>query len=99
MNPVNRLKPVEFGGNFNTPKMTKLLQGADDMVVDLQRTAQLTPDQSNNITRAFASLKRALREGNTNGVNRSYEKVINELGDVPVTTPNIKILINQIYSF
>jgi hypothetical protein len=96
MNPVNRLKPVEFGGNFNTPKMTKLLQGADDMVVDLQRTAQLTPEQSNNITRAFASLKRALREGNTNGVNRSYEKVINELGDVPVTTPNIKILINQI---
>ena len=41
MNPVNRLKPVEYGGVFNTPKMTKLISGAENMMFDLSKTANL----------------------------------------------------------
>jgi len=96
MNPVNRLKPVEFGGNFNTPKMTNLIQGADDMLVDLSRTANLDQVQSANISQAFASLKRALREGRPNGVNQSYTAVMNELNAIRNPSQNVRVLINQI---
>jgi hypothetical protein len=96
MNPVNRLKPIEYGGNFNTPKMTNLIQGADDMLVDLSRTANLDQVQSANISLAMSSLKRALREGRPNGVNQSYEKLMNELNAVRNPAQNVRVLINQI---
>ena len=96
MNPVNRLKPVEYGGNFSTPKMTNLIQGADDMIVDLSRTANLDQVQSANISQAMSSLKRALREGRANGVNQSYTAVMNELNAIRNPAQNVRVLINQI---
>jgi hypothetical protein len=96
MNPVNRLKPIEYGGNFNTPKMTNLIQGADDMVVDLSRTANLSQVRSANLSQAMGSLKRALREGNANGVNQSYTALMNELNAIPAPAQNVRVLINQI---
>ena len=96
MNPVNRLKPIEYGGNFNTPKMTNLIQGADDMIVDLSRTANLDQVQSANISQAMSSLKRALREGRANGVNQSYTAVMNELNAIRNPAQNVRVLINQI---
>ena len=96
MNPVNRLKPVEYGGNFNTPKMTKLIQGSQQMINDLSLTANLSQVRSANLSQAFGSLKRSLREGNANGVNQSYTALMNELNAIPAPGQNIRVLINQI---
>jgi len=96
MNPVNRLKPVEYGGNFNTPKMTKLIQGSQQMINDLSLTANLSQVRSANLSQAFGSLKRSLREGNANGVNKSYTALMNELNAIPAPGQNIRVLINQI---
>ena len=96
MNPVNRLKPIEYGGNFNTPKMTKLIQGSEQMLNDLSLTANLSQVRSANLSQAFGSLKRALREGNANGVNQSYTALMNELNAIPAPGQNIRVLINQI---
>ena len=95
MNPVNRLKPIEYGGNFNTPKMTKLIQGSEQMLNDLSLTANLSQVRSANLSQAFGSLKRALREGNANGVNQSYTALMNELNAIPAPGQNIRVLINK----
>ena len=96
MNPVNRLKPVEYGGVFNTRKMNKLISGAENMMFDLNKTANLPVTVYNNISTSMASLKRALYEGNANGVNQSYKLLMKELDSISSPPQNIKTLINQI---
>tara|TARA_R100000664_G_C2754234_1_gene141790 strand:- start:368 stop:2266 length:1899 start_codon:yes stop_codon:yes gene_type:complete len=96
MNPVNRLKPVEYGGVFNTRKMNKLISGAENMMFDLNKTANLPVTVYNNISTSMASLKRALYEGNVNGVNQSYKLLMKELDSISSPPQNIKTLINQI---
>jgi len=108
MNPVNRLKPIEYGGTFNTPKIEKLLAGTSSMVEDLVKTAGATTNPSTTMVdsvltlrNAVGGLSRAIKEGRPNSIQRNYESLIENLNNIGglsrATQPqNIRVLINQI---
>ena len=53
MNPVNRLKPVEFGGVFTSPKVDTILKGVTSQIDDLSKTSPVA-------ARIFPTIKRNL---------------------------------------
>jgi len=100
MNPVNRLKPIEYGGTFNTPKIEKLLAGTSSMVEDLVKTAGVTTNPE-ALRNAVGGLSRAIKEGRPNGIQRNYESLIETLNNIgglarDTQPQNIRVLINQI---
>ena len=79
MNPVNRLKPVEFGGVFTSPKIDTILKGVTSQIDDLTKTAPAGNAIFPNIKRNLEGLKRAIQSGDQNSIKRTYETLRSDL--------------------
>ena len=98
LNPVNRLKPVEYGGVFSSPKMDTIFKGLNSKIDDLAKTTGADfkfPDIEPNII----GLKRAIQSGDQNSIKQLSQKLIKDLIDLrndPGTTQNARVQINGI---
>ena len=97
MNPVNRLKPVEFGGVFNAPKVDIIFKGLNSKIDDLAKTTANPkfPDIEVNL----AGLKRAIQSGDQNSITQLSKVLRKELTDLknsPATTQNARVQINGV---
>ena len=98
MNPVNRLKPVEFGGVFNSPKVDTILKGLSSKIDDLAKTNQqilVFPD----LKRSLDGLKRAIQSGDQNSIKNISNNLRAELLDLKKSstiTQNARAQINGV---
>ena len=98
LNPVNRLKPVEYGGVFSSPKMDTIFKGLNSKIDDLAKTTGADfkfPDIEPNII----GLKRAIQSGDQNSIKQLSQKLRKDLIDLrndPGTTQNARVQINGI---
>jgi len=79
MNPVNRLKPVEFGGVFTSPKVDTILKGVTSQIDDLSKTSPVAARIFPTIKRNFEGLKRAIQSGDQNSIQRNYTELRSDL--------------------
>ena len=79
MNPVNRLKPVEYGGVFTSPKIDTILKGVTSQIDDLSKTSPVAARIFPTIKRNLESLKRAIQSGDQNSIQRSYTVLRSDL--------------------
>jgi len=96
MNPVNRLKPVEYGGVFNTPKVDIIFKGLNSKIGDLAKTTGLNSKFTDENLRG---LKRAIQSGDQNGVmqlSQILRKDLIALRNDPGTTQNARAQINGV---
>ena len=107
MNPVNRLKPVEFGGVFTSPKVDTIFKGLNSKLDDLAKTnPELTIRYSNDIAPAFKDtkrrlegLKRAIQTGDQNSIAKLYVNLRADLSDLKKSTAisqNSRVQINGV---
>jgi len=82
MNPANRLKAIEYGGVFDSPKINTILQGVTSRLDDLTKTAPnlLTPYES--IRPNIRSLERAIKNGDQNSVQNAYKVIKKEIDNI-----------------
>ena len=98
LNPVNRLKPVEYGGVFSSPKMDTIFKGLNSKIDDLAKTTGADfkfPDIEPNII----GLKRAIQSGDQNSIKQLSQKLRKDLIDLrndPGTTQNARVQINGV---
>jgi|TARA_X000001382_G_scaffold34529_1_gene22774 hypothetical protein len=81
MNPVNRLKPVEFGGVFSTPKTDKILQGVASQIDDLSKTKPMFMPFK-EIKTDIGGLSRAVKNGDQNSIKNNYDSIIKTINNV-----------------
>ena len=79
MNPVNRLKPVEFGGVFTSPKVDTILKGVTSQIDDLSKTSPVAARIFPTIKRNLEGLKRAIQSGDQNSIQRNYTELRSDL--------------------
>jgi hypothetical protein len=79
MNPVNRLKPVEFGGVFTSPKVDTILKGVTSQIDDLSKTSPVAARIFPTIKRNLEGLKRAIQSGDQNSIKRNYTELRSDL--------------------
>jgi hypothetical protein len=79
MNPVNRLKPVEFGGVFTSPKVDTILKGVTSQIDDLSKTSPVAARIFPSIKRNLEGLKRAIQSGDQNSIQRNYTELRSDL--------------------
>jgi len=79
MNPVNRLKPVEFGGVFSSPKVDTILKGVTSQIDDLSKTSPVAARIFPTIKRNLEGLKRAIQSGDQNSIKRNYTELRSDL--------------------
>jgi hypothetical protein len=107
MNPVNRLKPVDYGGVFFSPKAETIFKGLNSQLDDLAKTnPSLTTRFSNKIVPAFedtkrqlVGLKRAIQNGDNNSVTQISANIRNNLGTLRTSekiTQNTRAQINGV---
>jgi len=103
MNPVNRLKPVEYGGIFTSPKVETIFKGLTSKINDLTLTAPSTATAGNiifpNIKSNLRGLERAIQSGDQNSIKRIYEKLRSDLAALrgqEAFNQNNKVQINGI---
>jgi hypothetical protein len=98
LNPVNRLKPVEYGGVFSSPKVDTIFKGLNSKIDDLAKTTGADfkfPDIEPNII----GLKRAIQSGDQNSIKQLSQKLRKDLIDLrndPGTTQNARVQINGV---
>ena len=81
MNPANRLKPVEYGGVFDSPKINTILQGVTSRLDDLTKTSPMfVPYKS--IRPNLKSLERAIKSGDQNSVKNAYKVIKKEIDNI-----------------
>jgi hypothetical protein len=98
MNPVNRLKPVEYGGVFNAPKVDIIFKGLDSKIDDLAKTSGLDFKFA-DIGPNLAGLKRAIKSGDQNSIKQLSQLLRKDLIDLrndPGTTQNARAQINGV---
>lgn len=98
MNPVNRLKPVEFGGVFNAPKVDIIFKGLNSKIDDLAKTTGLD-FKFVEVEPNLAGLKRAIRSGDQNSIkqlSQALRKDLIALRNDPATTQNARVQINGV---
>jgi len=83
MNPANRLKPVEYGGVFDSPKIDTILKGVTSRIDDLNKTSPMF-EPYKMIKTDIQSLQRAIKSGDQNSIKNSY-------GLIKKTIDNIKV--------
>jgi hypothetical protein len=99
MNPVNRLKPVEFGGVFTSPKVDTILKGVTSQIDDLSKTSPVAARIFPTIKRNLEGLKRAIQSGDQNSIKRNYTAVRSDLAALrgqEAFNQNQKVQINGI---
>jgi len=99
MNPVNRLKPVEFGGVFTSPKVDTILKGVTSQIDDLSKTSPVAARIFPTIKRNLEGLKRAIQSGDRNSIKRNYTAVRSDLAALrgqEAFNQNQKVQINGI---
>jgi hypothetical protein len=79
MNPVNRLKPVEYGGVFTSPKIDTILKGVTSQIDDLSKTSPVAARIFPTIKRNLEGLKRAIQSGDQNSIKRNYTELRSDL--------------------
>jgi len=98
MNPVNRLKPVEFGGVFTSPKVDTILKGATSRINDLAKTNPGNPIFP-DLIRKLEGLKRAIQTGDQNSIKNNYESLrtsLTNLRKATDLTQNARVQINGV---
>ena len=98
MNPVNRLKPVEFGGVFSSPKVDTIFKGISSQLDDLTKTTEGIPIFV-DIRRNIEGLKRAIQSGDSNSVKKIYDVIRKDLISVrqsPALNQNNRVQVNGI---
>jgi len=98
MNPVNRLKPVEFGGVFSSPKVDTIFKGISSQLDDLTKTTEGIPIFV-DIRRNIEGLKRAIQSGDSNSVKKIYDVIRKDLTSVrnsPALNQNNRVQVNGI---
>ena len=98
MNPVNRLKPVEFGGVFTSQKADTILKGVSSQIDDLAKTNQQIPVFS-IIKSNLEGLKRAIQSGDQNSITNLSTKLRQDLVDLrksSVVSQNARAQINGV---
>jgi hypothetical protein len=99
MNPVNRLKPVEYGGVFTSPKVETILKGLTSKIDDLTLTAPAGNRIFPNIKSNLRGLERAIQSGDQNSIKRIYETLRSDLAALrgsEAFNQNNKVQINGI---
>jgi hypothetical protein len=81
MNPVNRLKPVEYGGVFNAPKVDTILKGATSRIDDLVKTKPMF-EPFKGIKSDIGGLSRAIKSGDQNSIKQNYENIIKTINNI-----------------
>jgi len=82
MNPANRLKPVEYGGVFSSPKMDTIFKGVASQIDDLSKTSPMF-EPFKGIKSDIGGLSRAVKSGDQNSIKNFY-------GNIKKTIENIK---------
>ena len=82
MNPANRLKPVEYGGVFSSPKMDTIFKGVTSQIDDLSKTSPMF-EPFKGIKSDIGGLSRAVKSGDQNSIKGFY-------GNIKKTIENIK---------
>ena len=98
MNPVNRLKPVEFGGVFNSPKAETIFKGLNSKMDDLAKTTG-ADFKFADISPNLAGLKRAIQSGDQNSIKQISQVLKKDLIDLrndPGITQNARVQINGV---
>ena len=98
MNPVNRLKPVEYGGVFSSPKIDTIFKGISSQLDDLTKTTEGIPIFV-DIRRNIEGLKRAIQNGDSNSVKQIYDVIRKDLSSVkksPALNQNNRVQVNGI---
>jgi len=98
MNPVNRLKPVEYGGVFSSPKVDTIFKGISSQLDDLTKTTEGIPIFV-DIRRNIEGLKRAIQSGDSNSVKQIYDMIRKDLTNVrksPALNQNNRVQVNGI---
>jgi len=98
MNPVNRLKPVEYGGVFSSPKVDTIFKGISSQLDDLTKTTEGIPIFV-DIRRNIEGLKRAIQSGDSNSVKKIYDVIRKDLTNVrksPALNQNNRVQVNGI---
>ena len=98
MNPVNRLKPVEYGGVFSSPKIDTIFKGISSQLDDLTKTTEGIPIFV-DIRRNIEGLKRAIQNGDSNSVKQIYNVIRKDLSSVkksPALNQNNRVQVNGI---
>ena len=98
MNPVNRLKPVEFGGVFNSPKVDIISKGLNSKMDDLAKTTG-ADFKFADISPNLAGLKRAIQSGDQNSIKQISQVLKKDLIDLrndPGITQNARVQINGV---
>ena len=98
MNPVNRLKPVEYGGVFTSPKVDTILKGATSRINDLAKTNPGNPIFP-DLIRKLEGLKRAIQTGDQNSIAQNYANLRANLSDLKKATDltqNARVQINGV---
>jgi hypothetical protein len=96
MNPVNRLKPVEYGGVFTSPKVETILKGVSSQMDDLAKTNQQIPAFP-VMKRTLEGLKRAIQSGDQNSITMTSNALRQDLVDLKkssVISQNARAQIN-----
>ena len=96
MNPVNRLKPVEFGGVFTSPKVDTILKGVASQIDDLAKTNQQIP-VFQELKTMLGGLSRAIKSGDQNSIAKNYANLRAGLSDLKKSTAitsNTRVQIN-----
>ena len=98
MNPVNRLKPIEYGGVFSSPKIDTIFKGISSQLDDLTKTTEGIPIFV-DIRRNIEGLKRAIQNGDSNSVKQIYDVIRKDLSSVkksPALNQNNRVQVNGI---
>ena len=98
MNPVNRLKPVEFGGVFSSPKVDTIFKGLSSKIDDLAKTNQQIPVFP-DLKRNLDGLKRAIQTGDQNSIAKIYANLRADLSDLKKSaaiSQNSRVQINGV---
>ena len=98
MNPVNRLKPIEYGGVFSSPKIDTIFKGISSQLDDLTKTTEGIPIFV-DIRRNIEGLKRAIQNGDSNSVKQIYDVIRKDLNSVkksPALNQNNRVQVNGI---
>ena len=98
MNPVNRLKPVEYGGVFSSPKVDTIFKGLSSKIDDLAKTNQQIPVFP-DLKRNLDGLKRAIQTGDQNSIAKIYANLRADLSDLKKSaaiSQNSRVQINGV---
>ena len=81
MNPVNRLKPVEYGGVFTSPKVDTIFKGITSQIDDLSKTKPMY-EPFKGIASDIRGLSRAVKSGDQNSIKNNYENIIKTINNI-----------------